>query len=493
MNLLYSETIKFTFLFNAISDIIQETVNKKTEMKIKLPILHFLNPATDTSDSYKFCKIKNILLRLFMYFIIMIISDSVYSQSGWYQQQSNVTVDLNKIVFVNSNTGWITGDSGVILKTTDKGSEWIRQTSNVNSILRSAYFLNENTGYIVGGNYTPLTFSFIVILKTTNGGTNWNTVYNFPEFYNSTSDVSFINPNTGYVICFGGNESESVGLIFKTTNAGSNWFKTEYNKSLSTINFTSEFSGWIFSNYYSDVLSDSAIILKTDNSGSNWKSVYNIEHSQFTSSHFFNLNTGWAAARTIGNAFILKTTNGGSNWENTYISSFFPIRSIYFPGEDTGWYCTSGIYRSTNGGSEWINQIPPDGFEKFNSIYFTDNSTGWTVGNNGIILHTFTGGILSTENTGEVIPNKYSLSQNYPNPFNPSTNLEFGISELGFVCLKVFDISGKEVATLVNEVLAPGKYNYQFSTVNYQLSSGVYFYRLESGSFVETKRMVLLK
>jgi len=71
--------------------------------------------------------------------------------------------------------------------------------------------------------------------------------------------------------------------------------------------------------------------------------------------------------------------------------------------------------------------------------------------------------------------------------------LEFGISKLGFVSLKIYNVSGKEVATIVNEVLPPGKYNYQFSTVNYQLSSGIYFYKLESGGFVETKRMVLLK
>ena len=88
---------------------------------------------------------------------------------------------------------------------------------------------------------------------------------------------------------------------------------------------------------------------------------------------------------------------------------------------------------------------------------------------------------------------KYELLQNYPNPFNPTTNLEFGILELGFVSLKIYNSLGLEVATIVNETLTPGTYNYQFSTVNYQLASGVYFYRLEAGSFVETKRMLLLK
>jgi hypothetical protein len=71
--------------------------------------------------------------------------------------------------------------------------------------------------------------------------------------------------------------------------------------------------------------------------------------------------------------------------------------------------------------------------------------------------------------------------------------LGFGISELGFVSLKVYNATGKEVATIVNEVLSPGAYKYQFSTINYQLASGVYFYRLTAGKFFETKRMILLK
>jgi hypothetical protein len=87
--------------------------------------------------------------------------------------------------------------------------------------------------------------------------------------------------------------------------------------------------------------------------------------------------------------------------------------------------------------------------------------------------------------------------QNYPNPFNPSTNLEFGISSaeggLGFVSLKIYNALGKEVATIVNERLAPGRYIYQFSTVKYQLPSGVYYYKITAGEFSEVKKMILLK
>lgn len=96
----------------------------------------------------------------------------------------------------------------------------------------------------------------------------------------------------------------------------------------------------------------------------------------------------------------------------------------------------------------------------------------------------------SISNSNE-LPNEFSLSQNYPNPFNPTTNLEFGISKLGFVSLKVYDIQGKEVTTLVNENLNPGTYKYTFDGAG--LSSGIYFYTFNAGSFTETKRMILLK
>ncbi|MBL0106139.1 MAG: choice-of-anchor D domain-containing protein [Ignavibacteria bacterium] len=100
-------------------------------------------------------------------------------------------------------------------------------------------------------------------------------------------------------------------------------------------------------------------------------------------------------------------------------------------------------------------------------------------------------GVIGINNIAGSVPEKFSLSQNYPNPFNPVTNLEFGIAELGFVSLKVFDVLGKEVITLVNEKLSPGVYEAEFDGSS--LSSGIYFYKLEAGDFIETKRMILIK
>ncbi len=85
----------------------------------------------------------------------------------------------------------------------------------------------------------------------------------------------------------------------------------------------------------------------------------------------------------------------------------------------------------------------------------------------------------------------YRLQQNYPNPFNPSTNIEFQIANFGFVTLKIYDVLGREIETLVNEEKSPGRYEVKFSASN--LASGLYFYRITSGNFSETKKMLLLK
>lgn len=89
------------------------------------------------------------------------------------------------------------------------------------------------------------------------------------------------------------------------------------------------------------------------------------------------------------------------------------------------------------------------------------------------------------------LPEKYYLGQNYPNPFNPSTHLEFGIPESGFVSLKIYDVLGNEVASLVYEQLQPGSYEVDWNAENYP--SGTYFYKLSSDAFSDTKRMFLIK
>jgi hypothetical protein len=103
-------------------------------------------------------------------------------------------------------------------------------------------------------------------------------------------------------------------------------------------------------------------------------------------------------------------------------------------------------------------------------------------------------GIYNTINNQNLFSESYILHQNYPNPFNPETIINYELAIRNFVTLKVYDLLGNEVATLINETKPAGSYNYQFSTVNYELASGIYFYSLFiDGILKETRRMILLK
>jgi len=125
----------------------------------------------------------------------------------------------------------------------------------------------------------------------------------------------------------------------------------------------------------------------------------------------------------------------------------------------------------------------------------------WSVG--GCPFVPYAGGDASTLNFGfnvtpysgitpvSNIPDKFSLSQNYPNPFNPTTTINYSIPKSGLVTLKVYNVLGKEVATLVNEVKNAGSYAVNFG--GFELTSGTYFYKIEAGDFTDVKKMILLK
>ena len=117
----------------------------------------------------------------------------------------------------------------------------------------------------------------------------------------------------------------------------------------------------------------------------------------------------------------------------------------------------------------------------------------WNFGQN-FVIHIIDNPVyVQNEN---LFPEEFVLYQNYPNPFNPSTKIGFRIADFGFVSLKVYDILGNEIAVLVNEELASGEYEVEFNVAQVprpEVTSGVYFYKLETGSFVKTKKMILLR
>ena len=123
-------------------------------------------------------------------------------------------------------------------------------------------------------------------------------------------------------------------------------------------------------------------------------------------------------------------------------------------------------------------------------VYFVNPTTGWIVGDNGLISKYSTPVSVDDRKPGSTL-NKFSLDQNYPNPFNPATTIEYSIPENGLVKLIVTNAIGEEVATLVNEFKDAGNYKSLFNA--FELSSGIYFYSLQTGDFFETRKMLLLK
>jgi len=129
------------------------------------------------------------------------------------------------------------------------------------------------------------------------------------------------------------------------------------------------------------------------------------------------------------------------------------------------------------------------GFEKVNIDLFGNVIvTGASDGDYITIKYSQT---ISIQQLSTELPEQFSLYQNYPNPFNPTTKIKFDIEKAGIIKLKVFDILGKEIATLVNESLNSGSYETEFDGSN--IMSGVYFYKLETDNFSEVKRMILTK
>ncbi len=196
--------------------------------------------------------------------------------------------------------------------------------------------------------------------------------------------------------------------------------------------------------------------------------------------------------------------------------TFFAVSGTVDPTDSTS-NCDIWLFASNNGGSTWpikgkVNPASPIKDWRYVSISKWNDNAGSTyyanmIATQGNVAGVFNGGApasledvyflrsavtFSSINTVSTeIPEKFSLSQNYPNPFNPTTNIKFAVAKAGLVTLKVYDLSGKEISSLVNDNLSAGTYNYAFDGA--KLSSGIYFYSLKANGFSETKKMMLIK
>ena len=421
----------------------------------------------------------------FLFILIISFTESV-SQVKWVEVNSPVSVSLRNCVFTDNLHGWAAGDDGVIIHTSDGGYNFNIQNSTIPYYINDIFFLNNRLGWVVANEYL---FSGTTILTTTNGGQVWTSEL-FPDSSKFFTTIYFQDSLNGYM---GGIQ----GAMYKTSNGGSSWLPAKVDSSeyssflISKITFSSPLNGFACGGY----IDIAGVIWRTTNGGFSWSAdVYSPE--PFYDFYVFDQDRVISAGGDFEYGVQLsRTSNAGLNWNYESLNLFGQAYSIDFRTPSEAWMALGYALNwavSHDSGNTWT-ELPVTAGAEIYSVDFTDSTHGWAVGNNGAILR-YEPVKVNITSVNNLIPEKTTLNQNYPNPFNPSTNLEFGISELGFVSLKVHDVLGNEVASLVNESKPAGNYNYQFSTVNYQLPSGIYFYSLSvDGALIETKRMILLK
>ncbi len=409
-------------------------------------------------------------------------------------------------IFRPYRAGWIGGINGVILYTSNSGTNWIYRTSSligtnsvnaieaINDSIALCAFNSSNTTYI---------------LRTTNMGVNWQSIFQQQNgfirsirFDYNYGITWFCSPTTGYAI---GDPVGGRWTIFKTTNTGISFDSAGLYvaQSGSETSFNNSLECW-----YPFVIfgTNSSKIYRSTNQGINWSSIA-IPY-QNVASIAFN-GPSWVAY--TGGILTAKSTNGGINWQLITLpgtgNCIFNSLSGY-----SGWYVKGQeIYRTTTSGNWIFSYLTPNGGNYTDislrlSVFESGILAGWAVKDNGTVSKYFAtiAGIKKIEN---YIPEDFSLSQNYPNPFNPNTKIKFDIPSLvrrgaglrlngvedswRVVVLKVYDILGREIATLVNEKLSPGTYEVEFDGTNY--ASGVYYYTLTAGKYTDTKKMVLMK
>jgi photosystem II stability/assembly factor-like uncharacterized protein len=407
-----------------------------------------------------------------------------FSFAQWIQQNSGTNINLNRIQFVNSQTGWAGGFQAIpvyymLIKTTNAGISWTDQRPNLptgNRIL-SLFFIDANTGWIAGADG---------FFKTTNGGASYFTLTSPSIICN---DVYFVNPLTGWVTGLTG----SNGKLDKTTDGGSTWItqaiSIPQNEQLYSLHFENSLTGWG---------AGGTSIIKTTDGGTSWTTQSHPSCTGITCVNAVSSDIAWVSGN---NGIILSTTNGGSIWTANNVGYSYTVFSVFFINSSTGFSVTgpSKIFKTTNGGTNWYTQLTDTSTNRFNCVYFKSNDTGYVSGSQGKIYKTINaGGTIGIKEINENIPDKYDLFQNYPNPFNPTTRIRFQIADFRFqiknnnkTTLKVFDITGREIQALVNELLSPGTYEVTFDGSN--LPSGIYFYQLRSGDFVESKKLILIK
>lgn len=422
-------------------------------------------------------------MRVRFFFLLFCVSTLALSQ--WNKIPFPTTEYLWKVGFATEQTGWIAGHT-FIYRTTNGGQTWTPQDSTKGAVFAMTV-VNDST--MLYANSSSAAYPGRGIRRTTDKGQTWTIVDTNKHYYD---EICMVNASVGYVSGIP-TAANSKPIVRKTTDGGATWFTVTQTLPKGTyemtgISFIDINTGW-------GVTYD-GFVYKTTNGGLEWQLLDSLGHNSYRDLDFLNATYGWIVGGISGTQKLAYTTNGGVSW--IHISQKgSSTREVEIVDSNNVWLGGSLnsppfiAHYDTIGGS-WDMQDINDKFIGVESIDMLNTKVGYAVGGQGLVYKTTNGGILGVRPEQlNSAPAQFTLSQNYPNPFNPSTTIRFSLPSNGFVTLKIYTVTGQLIDEVVKLSMDAGTYSVQWSARN--IPSGIYFYTLASGSFSETKRLVILK
>ncbi len=395
----------------------------------------------------------------------------------------------NNIKFENVTTATLVGQDGLIMRTEDGGNNWATLTTGVTNNLKSNDFFEFTKGEVTVRTHLAVGENG-VILKSVDNGSTWeiktsNTIENL-------NDVAIYSPTMVYAC---GNN----GTLLYSEDMGDTWLTiaTETTENLNHIAYINDIAINVIQVKMIMTGSNGTVLLSHDY-GTTWVPGTSGVTEQLNAAFSLGNNYFYAVGN---NGTLIKSDDGGYTWSVLTTTMIDNINDIKFLGDfSTGIAsCDNGaILRTTDAGLTWEVVTTPSTSDLF-AVNFSGTDLGITVGENGTELYSVDGGATwiskETDKLASVINNDIKLLQNYPNPFNPSTMINYELPFNASVSVKIYDMLGKEVRTLVNGYQNSGTYSVSFNASN--LSSGIYFYVLRAstgnGEMTKTMRMILTK
>ncbi len=419
--------------------------------------------------------------KAYIILLLFALISGASSQVYWLRQNSPVSVWLYRCEFTDTLNGWASGDSGIILHTSDGGTNWEIQPAGIDYFVEDISFINKRLGWGIANDYR---YYRSYVLKTTNGGVNWDSSP-YPDSTIILSTVYFLDSLNGYMGGFN-------GVILKTTDAGNIWNQMpvdssfHYHFHIKNFNFINDRIGAACGG----IMDLGGILWLTTNYGYNWHTII-IGPEPIFALQYIDSSRVLAAGGDFeyGGSFT-KSYDNWTSWNYNALGFFGIAQAIAMRTMNEIWVplgFSMGWAFSSDTGNSWTYVNNPDSTAIYDAV-FVDSNHGWAVGNFGSI-YKFNRQVIGVNNNN--LPVRFKLFQNYPNPFNPNTVISYELRVTGHVKLSVYDISGRLISNLVNKKQDAGIYEIDFSADG--LASGVYFYRIEIGDFTDSKKMVLMK